>query len=187
MRNGLVPLAIAFLIAGLVPAHALALDLLGGLIKIETGNPQTEEKEVNSGPDQSGNPAQHNEKTELPYREGKVSFEAEKDIDTTYARIKREFGYRTKDELLGEPYGEFLIRDVSFKYEAVPGAVYNMKRRLTHKYRGVDRRHNLEVLIEKDGPGSLLIFTFWVQDPAITDLEDYGNSIVVRAKKSLGL
>ena len=61
-----------------------------------------------------------------------------------------------------------------------------MKERTNHSYNGQDRVHNIETFIEKDRSHAEIIFRFWIKDPAINNLNEYGKSIQVRAEKALG-
>jgi len=165
-----------------ISVYVSAGSYLGGLIKVETGEKdqrESQEKPNTKRPDNN------------VYREGRAAFKIPVDVDSAYVKIKREFHFYTRQERIRATpgigdQGSWLDNTDEFRYEALPGVRYHMKERTSHTYRGQDRKHNIEVFIEKDGSGSNVVFKFWVKDPAITDLDDYGRSIQARAEKSIG-
>ena len=94
----------------------------------------------------------------------KVTFEiaGKVDVDTTYARIKRQFGYKTRDEVLRErginPGSDLARRnqwfDSGYRHELQPGVRYLLSEKVTQKVGSSQERAWLTLDINKDGNGS---------------------------------
>ena len=152
-----------------------ALKLFGGLIHIdddllEAPKPQTQKPwEKKSVKTQS--------------RSGKsgidtISFRSSRDVDIVAGRIKREFGYKTRQQVLDSRDGEWKIHATSFRYDVQPGAYYEMAGQIIHPYDGRNIQTGVMVLIERKGSGSQVEFTF---DSAYA----LGPSLVARAKRAI--
>ena len=169
---------------------------LGGFLEVKTGNSQTEEireneKSGNNGASQKGEPAASIDESRfegVPYREGEVAFSSAFDVDTIFIKMKNEFGFLTEDEVRREwgSMADFKLADASFKYDAIPGVYYKMKKRPVHNYKGQDRRHNIYCEINKNGSESEIVFKFWIKDPQISNIDDYALSIKNRALSAIG-
>ena len=167
---------------------------LGGLVKVETGM---------SDPVVSDNANRNTSKNDnivrdpidesrfgdhIPYREGQVRFSYHLDVDTTFVRLKKEFKYVSKEELRkehGDRWSKWMELDLSYQYEAIPGVHYKMKNRSIHNYNNQDRRHNIYCELNKNGNQTEITFEFWIKDPDLTNLKDYGESLKVRALSAL--
>jgi len=118
---------------------------------------------------------------------GMVRFTVKRPVDTAYIRIKREFGFLTRDEKLNRMDGysrEWLQYEGSFRYEALPGVSYHMRHYLTHRYKGVNREHTIDAVIEKNGSASDVTLTYWVEIPP-AEIKQYGNSLKKRALRAV--
>ena len=84
------------------------------------------------------------------------------DVDTAYVRIKRELGYKTKDEILRErginPGSDLARRnqwfDSGYRHEVQPGVRYLLSERVGPKASSRQERAWLTLEIEKAGSGS---------------------------------
>jgi len=123
------------------------------------------------------------------YLEGKIRFTVRRPVDTTYIRIKREFGFLTRDEKLSRMYipnaSEWLKHEGSFRYEALPGVSYHMRHYVTHRYKGVNREHTIDAVIEKNGSASDVTLTYWVDNIPRSQLNAYGRSLKSRALRAV--
>ena len=84
------------------------------------------------------------------------------DVDTAYVRIKREFGYKTRDETLLErgisPGSSVASRnqwfDSGYRHEQQPGVRYLLSERVSQTVEGRAERGWLTLEISKEGKGS---------------------------------
>ncbi len=122
----------------------------------------------------------------IPYEEGRVRFSVRSNIDRAYLKVKREFGFKTRTEMLGyESYKkENLDYDEGFRYEAMPGLSYHMRTHTSHRYKGASLMHTIDIVLENNGSGTDVEITYWVQKPR-SALRDYGNSLKARVIKAL--
>lgn len=86
---------------------------------------------------------------------------SKRDIDTLYVRLKREFGFSTKDEYLGRAYGDVRkwkthqMEQDGVIHEANPGVYYRMARSMGDK-----NQYYLDISLEKDGRNSKVYWKF---------------------------
>ena len=137
--------------------------------------------DVLAQPTAAQTPAVEDEEEAYGGEQRTTKFQVEKDIDTTYAKIKSEFGFITLEELLKTTNGELKSHSPAFKYDAVPGAYYHMRRSVFHTYQGEKKRRVLDVLLEKNGTSTDVIATYATIDPNI-DILDLGASIEQRVQ-----
>ncbi len=158
-------------------AHALRL--FGGLVHIDDDlleAPQTKNKtpwEKKSG-----------QMKNLVAREtkGTASFRSNRNVDIVAGRIKREFGFKTREEMVTTRKGKYAVNHFSFRDDVQPGIYYHMGGVVHHLYSGRDNREIIQVLVERDGSGSRVDFTF---HGVIGDEREYGRSLVARAKRAI--
>ena len=154
---------------------ASALKLFGGLVHIdddlleapvaETRKPwEKKSAKTQSRSGRSGNDT--------------ISFHSNRDVDIVAGRIKREFGYKTRQQVLDSRDGGWKIHQTSFRYDVQPGAYYEMAGQIIHPYDGRNIQTGVMVLIERKGSGSQVEFTF---DSAYS----LGPSLVARAKRAI--
>lgn len=108
-----------------------------------------------------------------------ISFHSNRDVDIVAGRIKREFGYKTRQQVLDSRDGAWKILSSSFRYDVRPGAYYEMAGPVTHLYNGRMNKTGVRVLIEREGSGSQVEFTFKSGDDTL------GPSLVARAKRAI--
>ncbi len=117
---------------------------------------------------------------ETPYVEGLTTLSVNRDVDTVYTRIKREFGFLTRAEW----ERNYLYDDGGILWEAIPGVSYHMRFTVPHHFKGVTRNHYIEATLTKNGRSTDLTFKFWVQIPKAT-INRYAYSIKQRASRVL--
>ena len=117
-------------------------------------------------------------------RHGSASFRSSMPAPAAFTRIKREFGLHTWIDVLTGSRASKKARD-PFRYSSQPGHYYNMEGKITHRYGAGYKRHPVRVLVQKQGRGSRVLIDYWVTDPSITGLRDYGQSLVKRAQSAL--
>ena len=146
---------------------------LGGVVKVEGF----------SKPNQA-QPKEHSEASEINSAPTKnlyasTSFEVatELDVDSSYVRLKREFGFRSKEEVLREPAGQWALLDESFRYEAIPGVSYHMKTQIKTTELKNTQYHNLEMFIEKDAAKTKIISKIWISEKDSDQLNSYANDL----------
>jgi len=118
----------------------------------------------------------------MPWREGRIQFNVQKDVDSVYPKVKREFGFLTLDETLRTRSGHWKQYDTAYKHEAQPGSFYNLRKRGRHTYESQLRGHNIAVLMEKNSAITDVRVMFWLKDPEI-DIGDYAKSMTTRIEK----
>jgi len=121
------------------------------------------------------------------YYKDSIRFTVRLPIDTAYVRIKREFGFVTRTEALGRVSHkqEWLDYDDSFRYEALPGVSYHLRKAIDHRFRGVYReKDTVDALLEKNGSGTDITLTYWVDIPK-SQVPAYGRSLKKRALRVL--
>ncbi len=186
-------LTTTLLILVLASCSSIDGDYLGGAVQVRTGD----------GPSNNANEDAYDNTSEsldpymdidesrfegVPWREGTISFLYESDVDTAFMKIKNEYEYYTEAEVMreyGAVVGEWKLLDQSYIYEAVPGVFYKMMDRRNHQFNGVTRRHNIYFEIKKNGNNSQINIMFWVKDPDIVSLSDYGKSLKDRTINAL--
>lgn len=90
------------------------------------------------------------------------------DVDTAYSRLKREFGYRTRDEVLrarGVNPGADLARtrvllDTGYQHDAQPGVRYVLSESVTPAFSGNSQRNWLTLELDKNGSGSRVFVSY---------------------------
>ena len=115
-----------------------------------------------------------------PYLEGSTSFSKSIDIDTAYTLIKREFNFITQYEW----ENTYLYQDEGFVYEALPGVSYHMRSSVPHRFKGVQRDHYIEAILNKNGRNTDITFKFWVK-VSRGSMGQYALSIKKRAIRAL--
>jgi len=118
----------------------------------------------------------------MPWREGRIQFNVEKDVDSVYPKVKREFGFLTLDEILRTRLGHWKQYDMAYKHEAQPGSFYDLRKRGRHTYKSQLRGHNISVLMEKNSKITDVRVMFWLKDPEI-NIDDYAKSMKTRIEK----
>ena len=116
----------------------------------------------------------------VPYLEGFTSLSVQMDIDTVYTRIKREFGFLTREEW----ERNYLYDDGGILWEGIPGVSYQMRFTVPHRFKGVTRNHYIETTLVKNGRNTDITFKFWVQ-MSNASLKQYAYSINKRATSVL--
>ena len=117
-------------------------------------------------------------------RHGSASFRSSMPVDVAFTRIKRELGLHTWLDVLTGSKARKKARD-PFRYDSQPGHYYNMEGKITHRYGNGYKRHPVRVLVQKQGRGSRVLIDYWINDPSITDLRDYSQSLAQRAQSAL--
>ncbi|SMM99650.1 hypothetical protein SPONN_829 [uncultured Candidatus Thioglobus sp.] len=74
-------------------------------------------------------------------------------VDTAYTRIKREFNFKTRNELISEkPFLESLLSSsLDFRYQSIPGVSYLMRGYKEHNYSREETPNTIQIEISKDG------------------------------------
>ena len=155
---------------------AYALKLFGGLIHIDD--------DLLEAPKMQTQKPWEKKSAKSQSRSGKsgidtISFRSSRDVDIVAGRIKREFGYKTRQQVLDSRDGEWKIHATSFRYDVQPGAYYEMAGPVLHRYNGRTVETGIMVLIEREGSGSQIEFTFKSGD------EGLGPRLVARAKRAI--
>ena len=118
-------------------------------------------------------------------RHGSTSFRSSIPVEVVFSRIKKAFGLSTWVDLLTHRSARRKARDRAFRYNYAPGEFYNMEGKVTHRYGAGYKRHPVRVLVQKQGRGSRVLIDYWIEDPSITDMQDYGQSLARRAQRAL--
>ncbi len=129
---------------------------------------------------------QTHEDQQLPYQTDNVRFSVKQPVDQVYLKLKREFGFYTRKER-ERSFGQnkaWLANADEFRYEAISGVSYHMREYTQHRYQNNKHELTLDALLESNGSGTNIVFTYWIQHPQST-LPDYGKSIKTRALRAL--
>ena len=108
-------------------------------------------REIKADRAASGNTADRAAQCEQPINQ---AITVATDVDTTYARLKRYFGYRTEAERGVDQGFESTIAGV--RHETLPGVRYSMANFVRVSDRGVSRRGWLITDIERNGRGAVV-------------------------------
>ena len=119
---------------------------------------------------------------------GQFEMEVPVDVDLAYARIKRQFKYKTKDEVKtesGMAY-EYILKTKSYKYAAAPGSYYTMKRDFAdYKYNGELLFTVIEVYIERlTDKTSVLSYQYTYADQSLPK-SSYEKELKTKINKAL--
>jgi len=153
-------------------------EYLGGIITVTDAKKQqarVQEKETDYGIEEE----RFGE--DVPWREGTITFTLSKDVDSVYPKIKQDFDFLTKDEVLRRPNGEWAVHSPSFNHVAQPGSFYDLRTRGKHRYQEQERGHNIGVVLEKNGNQTDVAVVFWLKDPDI-NLDSYAQSLQQRVE-----
>lgn len=113
-----------------------------------------------------------------------IPFTVKTDVDVAYIRMKKEFGFRTTDEIKAK-YGDFAagfkLKSDEFRYDVTPGVQYHMRMDIPHAGKSVV----LDCVVEKVAPGkSNITLSYFL--PAGADAKSYEASLKARVMKALG-
>ena len=111
--------------------------------------------------------------TGSPTREGSIKFTVKRDIDTTYIRVKNEFGFKDNKELSASSKNRALLKNGSYSYTGTPGVSYKMRIRSPHLYKKVVRDHYIQAKLVKNGKKTDITMKFWIKDPKVKKVKKY--------------
>lgn len=124
--------------------------------------------------------------TQEPSEDITFSLTTNRDIDTAYARIRREFDFPTLDERAPEGHRqrEWIKLDAGFHHRTEPGVTYSMRNREEHDgHNGI-----MQVDIDREGSGAYVEVLYHARDGdehAFPTSEDFKNSLRERVQNAL--
>lgn len=101
------------------------------------------------------------------------------DVDTTGQRLKKTFGYMTREEAVAEMgnAGKTMFAGPGYAYQATPGAFYYMK---TQAYSG-----DLSTQVTREGSGATVKITYEQKRSGGKDFQSVMREVRDRAEKAL--
>ncbi|MEW8139159.1 MAG: hypothetical protein AB2761_19010 [Candidatus Thiodiazotropha endolucinida] len=115
-------------------------------------------------------------------------FVYQKDIDTAYIRIKKEFGFLSLDDMNNNPYVRDAVKSKSLlhiRYVAIPNVQYTMRNWIRHPYASEEPSNTIEVDLAKEGQNKVRIQVSYYSGHTI-DKAGYETSLKQRILRSLG-
>ena len=161
---------------------AVAFDLFGGIIQIDDAlleAPKTQSKKP--WEKKSAKSSKTHQKIGGVVN-GSASFRSSQDVDIVAGRIKREFRFKTREETVSTRVGKYAVHHNSFRDDVQPGVYYHMGGFIRHPANNPAGLDEIQVLIERNGGGCQVDFTFRV---TTDDERAYGRSLVARAKRAI--
>ncbi len=110
------------------------------------------------------------------------------DVDTAYLQIKREFGFKSRDDFALNPPTQMAMdgnRFFHLRYEATPGVHYIMRNWVKHPYGSEESSNTIEVELFKDGANKVKVRVAYYSGNTI-DAKGYASSIRQRIERAIG-
>ncbi len=110
-----------------------------------------------------------------------------RDIDSTYVRLKKEFGFLSLDDLNhNELYRDTAATNVvlHMRYEATPGVHYKMRNWVEHSYGNEEPYNTIQIELSKEGNDKVLIVVSYYSGNT-HDSQGYEASLLNRIKQAL--
>ncbi|EPC00569.1 hypothetical protein L861_06425 [Litchfieldella anticariensis FP35 = DSM 16096] len=106
-------------------------------------------------------------------------------MDTVYARLKSEFGFRSRADFSPNDTADKLaMMDAAWHHEATPGAYYRLSDYVTQMMAGRAVRIVLRAEIRKEGQGTGITLAYAPAD-SLYDGEAMGAALKARAEHQL--
>ncbi|MEN8131241.1 MAG: hypothetical protein ABFS45_13820 [Pseudomonadota bacterium] len=110
------------------------------------------------------------------------------DVDTAYLRIKREFGFTSRQDYAANPAMQGWIDNkflLHVRYEATPGVHYKMRNFIEHAYGSEESSNTIEVELSKDGANQVSIRVAYYSGNT-NDPKGYEASLKQRIENTIG-
>ncbi len=110
------------------------------------------------------------------------------DVDTAYLRIKREFGFLSREDLSRKPIVLNYMEEkrlFHLRYEATPGVHYKMRNFVAHPYGNEEPSNTIEVELSKEGADQVSIRVAYYSGNT-KDPKGYEISLKQRLERTIG-
>ena len=118
---------------------------------------------------------------------GSFEFKYPLDVDTTYLRLKQEFGFHSREDYAKNPFSQNWMdekRLLHLRYEGTPGVHYKMRNWVNHPYGNEESSNTIEVELFKDGANQVKIKIAYYSGNTL-DAKGYASSIRQRIERAL--
>jgi hypothetical protein len=128
-----------------------------------------------------------NSKIREPSPMNGFQFTYSKDIDSTYVRLKREFGFLSLDDLKHNDLLKGVVEEkgvLHLRYEATPGVYYKMRNWVEHSYGNEEPYNTIQIELSKEGNDKVLIVVSYYSG-STHDSQGYEASLRSRIEQAL--
>ncbi|MDN3519000.1 hypothetical protein QWY84_15385 [Aquisalimonas lutea] len=112
-----------------------------------------------------------------------IEMETDRDVDTTYTRLRDAFGYKVPDEVAapGTTKRELLQLDVGYHHRTQPGVSYSMRQHV--ELDGYE--YVMQVDIDKEGEGSRILVGYYTGEDAFPATEAFRKRVKDSVRRAL--
>lgn len=122
-----------------------------------------------------------------PVPMSEFEFVYSRDIDSSYNKLKEEFGFVSLQDISTNKYHHDAVKNNGLlhrRYEAMPGVHYKMRNWVHHDFNNEEPENTIQVELSKDGPEKVLIQVSYYSG-SISDVPGYEKSLKARIEKAL--
>lgn len=130
--------------------------------------------------------AERDQRAEAGTRKGRFSMTSQLDVDTAYARVRSEFGFRSDADFNPNSNSDqWAMMDNAWHFDATPGALYQMSDYARQAVNGTEHSLVLKAKIQRDGSGSRISVEYLPTTNARYDGETMGEALEQRFRTAL--
>ncbi|MGJ7462163.1 hypothetical protein ACR80S_13765 [Halomonas sp. MA07-2] len=130
--------------------------------------------------------ASQDQRASTGHRYGRFGINSPLDVDTAYARVRSEFGFRSEADFNPNSNSDqWAMMDSAWHFDATPGAFYQMSDYARQTVNGAEHSLVLKAQIQRDGSGSHINVEYLPTTSAGYDGDAMGEALEERFRMAL--